>query len=66
MLYVVCSAEYCASRADPSVRESQYLRHIGENLNPAIDIMWTGWWRRGEKEGGRALLCKQGCIPDKG
>lgn len=52
MLYVVCSAEYCASRADPSVRESQYLRHIGENLNPAIDIMWTGWWKRG-REGGR-------------
>ena len=34
--------EYCGSRADPSVEESQYLKHIGEHLHPDIDIMWTG------------------------
>lgn len=34
--------EYCASRAVPSVAASQYLLHIGAELDPGIDIMWTG------------------------
>lgn len=34
--------EYCASRAEPAVKDSQYLRHVGEHLLPDIDIMWTG------------------------
>ena len=35
-------SEYCASRAVPSVSESQYLKHLGAELHPNIDIMWTG------------------------
>lgn len=34
--------EYCASRALPTVADSQYLLHIGAELHPDIDIMWTG------------------------
>ena len=26
----------------PSVADSQYLKHLGEELHPTIDIMWTG------------------------
>lgn len=36
------AVEYCASRAEPSVRDSQYLKHVGHHLHPDIDIMWTG------------------------
>lgn len=36
------TAEYCDSRAVPSVRKSQYLKHLGAELHPNIDIMWTG------------------------
>ena len=47
-LYIMCIfffvafVEYCASHAVPSVKESQYLKHIGDHLHPDIDIMWTG------------------------
>ena len=35
-------AEYCASRAVPTVSNSEYLNTIGVKLLPDIDIMWTG------------------------
>ena len=35
-------SEYCASRAIPSVKESDYLNHIGVELHKDIDILWTG------------------------
>jgi len=37
-----CPVEYCSSRAVPSVRESEYLRTIGRQLDPAIRVFWTG------------------------
>ena len=42
--------EYCGSRAVPSVLESLYLQHIGSELDPGIDILWTD---EGGREGGR-------------
>ena len=39
----ICAfAEYCASRALPSVSQSEYLKTIGSKLLPDVDIMWTG------------------------
>lgn len=35
-------SEYCASRAVPTVNQSDYLATIGARLLPGIDIMWTG------------------------
>ena len=35
-------SEYCASRAVPTVSESEYLRTIGNKLLPGIEIFWTG------------------------
>ncbi|XP_022094369.1 protein O-GlcNAcase-like isoform X2 [Acanthaster planci] len=40
--FLFCPTEYCASRAEPSVRKSEYLRTIGSKLLPDIKIMWTG------------------------
>lgn len=37
-----CPTEYCASRAVPCVSESGYLRGLGECLDNAIVVMWTG------------------------
>ena len=41
-VFLFCPTEYCGSRATPSIAESQYLKHIGSELHPNIDIMWTG------------------------
>ena len=41
-VFLFCPTEYCGSRATPSITESQYLKHIGSDLHPNIDIMWTG------------------------
>ena len=41
-VFLFCPTEYCGSRALPTVSESQYLKHIGSDLHPNIDIMWTG------------------------
>lgn len=41
-LFMFCPTEYCASRAVPTVTNSQYLNTIGEKLLPGIEIMWTG------------------------
>ena len=50
------ATEYCASRAVPSVLESLYLQHIGSELDPGIDFLWTGEGgregREREREGG--------------
>jgi protein O-GlcNAcase/histone acetyltransferase len=41
-IFLFCPTEYCASRAIPSVKESDYLNHIGVELHKDIDILWTG------------------------
>lgn len=40
--FVFCPTEYCSARANPNVRNSEYLNTIGSKLLPGIDIMWTG------------------------
>lgn len=40
--FMFCPTEYCASRAIPSVRNSEYLNTIGSKLHPEIMVMWTG------------------------
>ncbi|HKI55839.1 MAG TPA: beta-N-acetylglucosaminidase domain-containing protein [Trueperaceae bacterium] len=37
-----CPTDYCAAMARPSVAESAYLRELGERLDPAIEVFWTG------------------------
>jgi protein O-GlcNAcase / histone acetyltransferase len=37
-----CPTEYCASRAVPTVLQSEYLNTVGTKLHPNIDVMWTG------------------------
>ncbi len=37
-----CPTEYCGAFARPSVAESAYLRTLGEQLDPKIDVLWTG------------------------
>lgn len=37
-----CPTPYCGRMCEPSVRESAYLRDLGELLDPAIDVFWTG------------------------
>lgn len=37
-----CPTEYCTARANPDIRNSDYLNTIGSKLLPGIDIMWTG------------------------
>lgn len=39
---IVCAADYCAAFCSPSVPLSAYLNTVGEKLNAAIDILWTG------------------------
>ncbi|XP_055339571.1 protein O-GlcNAcase-like [Paramacrobiotus metropolitanus] len=41
-VFAFCPTEYCAARAVPSVTTSEYLHCVGQNLQPEIDIMWTG------------------------
>ncbi|CAL8115404.1 unnamed protein product [Orchesella dallaii] len=40
--FLFCPTQYCATRAVPNVRTSEYLKTIGTKLEPTIDIMWTG------------------------
>jgi len=40
--FLFCPTEYCASRAIPNVKSSEYLNTIGSKLINDIDIMWTG------------------------
>ncbi|XP_075152480.1 O-GlcNAcase [Haematobia irritans] len=40
--FLFCPTQYCASRAVPSVHDSEYLNTLGSKLNHDIDIMWTG------------------------
>jgi len=37
-----CPTVYCGRMAEPSVRESAYLREVGEKLRPGIECLWTG------------------------
>ena len=41
-LLLVCPTEYCGDRARPSVAASPYLRVLGEELRPGVEVMWTG------------------------
>lgn len=41
-VFLFCPTEYCSSRAAPSLLHSAYLKDIGTELNPGIDILWTG------------------------
>ncbi|XP_033633263.1 protein O-GlcNAcase-like isoform X2 [Asterias rubens] len=40
--FFFCPTEYCATRADPCVLKSDYLKTLGSKLLPDIMIMWTG------------------------
>ncbi|KAI8046780.1 protein O-GlcNAcase [Drosophila gunungcola] len=40
--FLFCPTQYCASRAVPTVLESEYLNTLGSKLNNDIDILWTG------------------------
>ncbi|XP_072026542.1 protein O-GlcNAcase-like isoform X2 [Amphiura filiformis] len=40
--FLFCPTEYCATRAVPNVKSSEYLTTIGKKLLPDIDFMWTG------------------------
>ncbi|XP_030562779.1 protein O-GlcNAcase [Drosophila novamexicana] len=40
--FLFCPTQYCASRAVPSVADSEYLNTLGSKLNNDIDILWTG------------------------
>jgi len=40
--FFFCPTEYCGRFATPNVRESKYLREIGERLDAGIEIFWTG------------------------
>ena len=42
--FLFCPTEYCATRAVPTVSNSEYLNTIGSKLLPNIDILWTGEW----------------------
>ncbi|WP_424952519.1 beta-N-acetylglucosaminidase domain-containing protein [Deinococcus sp.] len=37
-----CPTEYCAERAVPTVTASPYLKLLGEQLDPRIEVFWTG------------------------
>lgn len=37
-----CPTEYCGRFAQPSVTASPYLRTLGEQLAPGIEVLWTG------------------------
>ncbi|XP_051957637.1 protein O-GlcNAcase [Xyrauchen texanus] len=41
-IFLFCPTDYCAAFCTPSVPLSSYLNTVGEKLNPAIDILWTG------------------------
>jgi len=37
-----CPTVYCGRMARPAVRDSAYLRELGEKLDRGIDVLWTG------------------------
>ena len=41
-LFLTCPVEYCANRADPSLKDSEYLNTLGRGLDKDIKIFWTG------------------------
>ncbi len=41
-LFLFCPTEYCGRMANPSVKDSSYLRELGDQLDADIDIFWTG------------------------
>lgn len=41
-LFLFCPTEYCGRMAKPSVKNSSYLRELGNLLDTDIDIFWTG------------------------
>ncbi|CAG0883171.1 unnamed protein product [Cyprideis torosa] len=40
--FLFCPTQYCGSMAIPDVMNSEYLSIVGEKLDRAIDIFWTG------------------------
>nr|CAG4651614.1 EOG090X01OH [Triops cancriformis] len=40
--FLFCPTQYCATRAIPDVRNSEYLNTVGSKLASDIDILWTG------------------------
>uniref|UniRef100_A0A336LRR3 protein O-GlcNAcase n=1 Tax=Culicoides sonorensis TaxID=179676 RepID=A0A336LRR3_CULSO len=40
--FLFCPTQYCSSRATPDVINSEYLSTLGSQLDPGIDILWTG------------------------
>lgn len=40
--FMLCPTQYCAARAVPDVKTSEYLNTIGSKLLTEIDVMWTG------------------------
>ena len=41
-LFLFCPTEYCSNRADPNVKNSDYLRSLGKKLDKDIKVFWTG------------------------
>ncbi len=41
-LFLFCPTDYCARMCQPSVAASSYLQELGDSLEAAIDIFWTG------------------------
>ncbi|CAN9509452.1 unnamed protein product [Ophioblennius macclurei] len=41
-VFLFCPTEYCGSLCSPSVSKSPYLQTVGEDLLPAITVIWTG------------------------
>lgn len=39
---ILCPTEYCDRFARPAVEDSPYLNTLGEHLDGAIDVYWTG------------------------
>lgn len=40
--FLLCPTEYCTSRADPNVKNSNYLKTLGNGLDKEIKVFWTG------------------------
>ncbi|KAJ8365274.1 hypothetical protein SKAU_G00141050 [Synaphobranchus kaupii] len=40
--FMICPTDYCGTFCSPSVLESSYLRTVGDNLLPGIQVLWTG------------------------
>ncbi|XP_064177003.1 protein O-GlcNAcase-like isoform X1 [Anguilla rostrata] len=40
--FMICPTDYCGTFCSPSVSESSYLRTVGDNLLPGIEVLWTG------------------------